>query len=139
MATPDELRAAIAEGREELRNAIREAGAKWEQKPAAGEGEEAWSPRQAAEHAISADLFFASHICVCCGYPGLDLQQLSFATPEEALAGFDEVIEKADGRLKYVTEKDLAAKSERFNTDVAGVMGVNAHHLKDHAAQIRND
>lgn len=138
MATPDELRAAIAAAREDLKSAIAGAGDTWEKKPAAGEGEDAWSPRQVAEHVIAADVFFASHVCKCCGYPGLDLSELSFATPADALAGLDEAAAKSDGRLKYVSDKDLEAKSERFNTDVAGVLGVLAHHIQDHAAQIRS-
>lgn len=138
MPTPDELRAAIEEGREELRSALRAASpATWETKPPAGDGEDSWSPRQAAEHVIGAELFFATEVCAACGYPGVEMKRFSLESPQDALAAFDEAAATAHGRLKYVSETDLAHKSERFNTDVAGVLGIHAHHLKEHAAQIQ--
>lgn len=138
MPTPDELRAAIEEGRDDLRAALRDASPDtWETKPQAGDGESAWSPREAAEHVIGAELFFATEVCKACGYPGVEMKRFALATPAEALQAFDEAAATAHGRLKHVSEADLAHKNERFNTDVAGLLGIQAHHLKEHAAQVR--
>ena len=78
-----------------------------------------------------------SVVCSACGYPGLDSVTASYAAPADALAAFDEVSERCDGRLKHVTDTDLAIQHERFGT-VADLMAMNAHHLEEHAAQIRN-
>ena len=47
MATPDELRTALAEARDDLAGALRAAdGSAWERAPESGEGEAAWSQTQ---------------------------------------------------------------------------------------------
>ena len=86
MAAPDELRAAIAEGRAAFRSALESANDSWEKTPAGGEGEDAWSPRQVAEHLIPTESYFTTQICKACGYPGLDRVEASYATAAEALA-----------------------------------------------------
>ncbi len=136
MATPDELRGAIAEGRETLRAALEAAdAANWEKAPATGEGEAAWSARQAAEHVIGAEAFFTNAICTACGYPGVEFTNRSYETPAAAVAALAEVTELTNKKLKHVTEGDLAHKHDRFGS-VEGLMTVSAGHLKDHAAQI---
>ncbi len=87
-----------------------------------------------AEHVIPYEGWFASEVCAACGYPGIEPIAGPFATPHEAISAFDAACSKADGRLKYVTEKDLAMPHGRFGT-VAGVMERNARHLWEHAAQ----
>lgn len=136
MATPDELRAAIAEGREALKAAIAAAANAWETKPQAGEGEDAWSPRQVAEHVIPTEGFFTSAVCAACGYPGLERISGSYPTAQDALRHLDEVIELSNKKLKYVTETDLAKRHERFGSTEDLMVG-NARHLNEHAAQIR--
>ena len=135
MATPDELRAAIAESRKVFRAAVEGAGPAWEKKPG-GEGEDAWSPRQVAEHAIPTEVQLASMVCVACGYPGLDKPEGSYASPAEALEAFEAAAAKSDGRLKYVTDTDIV-KPDNFFKTVQGIMEYNASHLRDHAAQIQ--
>ena len=136
MPTPDELRAEIAKARSAFRSALEGAGASWEQKPAAGEGEESWSPREAAEHTIGAEPWFTTQVCKTCGYPGLDPVKPAYATAAEALTAFDEISANCDGLLKHVSKTDIAIKHERMET-VAGVMKHNAEHLNEHAAQIK--
>jgi hypothetical protein len=137
MPTPDELRAEIAEGREILRAALEAAkNGDWERKPAAGEGEAAWSAREVAQHVIPAEAFFATAICVACGYPGVEFSNRSYASPAEALAALDEVIEITNKKIKYVTDTDLLKPHDRFGS-VEGLMKTSAGHLRDHAAQIR--
>lgn len=137
MPTPDELRAAIAEGRQVLRAALEAASrGDWEKKPAAGEGEGAWSAREVAQHVIPAEAYFATEICVACGYPGVEFTNRSYATPAEALAALDEVIEISNKKIKYVTETDLEKPHNAFGS-VEGIMSYEAVHLAEHAAQIR--
>jgi hypothetical protein len=136
MPTPDELRADLAAARREFEDAVRAAGDAWERKPSSGEGEDAWSPRQAAEHCIGADVAYATAVCVACGYPGLERWQGSYETPEAALEGFAQARALSEGRLKYVTDKDLLMKNER-GYSVEQIMAASAQHFRDHAAQIR--
>ena len=68
MASPDEVRAAIKVGQEALADAIAAASDNWEKSPQSGEGEDAWSPRQVAEHVIPAEIYFANAVCAACGY-----------------------------------------------------------------------
>lgn len=135
MPTPDELRADIAGGRAAFRSALQNAGANWERKPSAGEGEEAWSPREAAEHTIGAEPWFATQVCETCGYPGLDPVEPAYTTAADALQAFDQISTSCDGLLKHVSQKDTEMKHERMES-VAGVMQQNAEHLHEHAAQI---
>ena len=127
MPTPDELRASIATGRRTFREALLAAADGWERAPAGGEGEEAWSARQTAEHVVPVEAFFTTAVCSACGYPGVESPTASYPTAEDAAAAFDEVAALCDGRLKHVTETDLAMQHERFGT-VADLLAMNAHH-----------
>ena len=108
----------------------------WDRAPTSGEGEEAWSPRRAAEHCIASDVGYASAVCVACGYPGLERFQASYASPAEAAEGLARASALSDGRLKYVTDKDLAMMNER-GYSVEAMIKANADHFRDHARQIR--
>jgi len=136
MARADELRAELARARDELGQALRAAGGNWERKPASGEGEAAWSARQAAEHAIPVEVTYTSAICAACGYPGLERMQASYPTAASAEEGLVQAVELSNGKIKYVTEKDLAMSHERLGP-VEGIMRQMIGHLRDHAAQIR--
>ena len=70
MATPDEARAAIDAAREDLNAAFLEAVGSWQKKPESGEGEDAWSPQEAAAHVLGAEIFFSRAVCKACGYDG---------------------------------------------------------------------
>ena len=131
MATPDELRANLAAGRAALKEAISAAKDRWETSMAGGE----WAPRRAAEHAASTDVYYASEVCAACGYPGLDPWEASYADAEAALAGVDAAAAKADGRLKYVTDKDLEMVHQKYGP-VSALMGMAAEHMREHAEQI---
>lgn len=136
MQTPDDLRAALAGARDDLRQALREADGHWDATVASSDDGEPWTARRTAEHAISAETYFTTQVCVACGYPGVDSARLSLASPQDALQALDDVAATCDGKLKYVTEKDLAMKHETWG-DVANIMTVAAGHLHEHAAQIR--
>ena len=134
MATPDELRDEITKAQDEFRSALDSAAEKWDQK--SGGSEPDWSPRQVAEHAVENELWYASEVCKACGYPGLDMTEFTFATLDDAKAGFDEAAAKSRGRLQYISDADLEMKHWRMGS-VAGTMRSHANHLREHAAQMR--
>ena len=140
MASPDELRAAIKVGRENLATAIDGSADNWERQPESGEGEEAWSPRQVAEHVIGAQLYFANAGCEACGYDGPENPfdgPLSLTSPAGAQTALQQASEAADAKIKYVTDDDLAHTHESMGT-VEGIMAMDAWHLLDHAYQVRS-
>ena len=152
MATPDELRVAIADARQELKQAFVAASDGWERQSAQSEDEEPWTVRQTAEHAVESELVFANEVCTSCGYPGPEnpftQSPLTFIRghlPEEIqlanARGAEDALEKAvaaaDAKMKYVTETDLAMKNEHFGT-VGELMERWTRHLQRHAAQIRS-
>src|SRR5438552_1305017 len=105
MPSPDELRAAIAAGRDAFQSALSDVAASWEAQPPVPEGEEAWSPRQVAEHAIPLEVHFATRVCEACGYPGVTWEgETSFADAAAASAALEQAITISNGRLKYVSD-----------------------------------
>ncbi|MDZ7728742.1 MAG: DinB family protein [Dehalococcoidia bacterium] len=137
MATPDELRTQLESARAEFRKALEAAGSGWEQKPAGGEGEEAWSPRQVAEHAIGTETYFATSICKACGYPGVDPIETDFPTADVAVTAFDAAVEACNKKLKHVSAEDLAQSHDRLGS-VENIFQMDISHMTDHAQQIRN-
>jgi hypothetical protein len=137
--SPKELRQAITEARAELQAAFHAAHEAWEKQPPHGEGEEAWSPRQVAEHVVGAELYFASAISQACGAPKLELQKPDVATPAAAAASLTRYSAACDNILRHVSDADLAKTHEfgRFGpTSVHRLMEILAHHTRDHASQI---
>ncbi|HJN93210.1 MAG TPA: DinB family protein [Dehalococcoidia bacterium] len=139
MATPDEVRAAIKVGREALVDAITGAADNWEKAPQEGDGEDAWSARQVAEHVIPAEVFFAGAVCKACGYAGPESPisgKPQFATAAEAQAALEQVVAAADSKIKYVSEEDLSHTHETMGS-VESLMRMTAWHLLDHAMQMQ--
>jgi hypothetical protein len=132
MATPDELRAAIAAARIDFVAALESAGDRWD-RPSGDPGR---TNRQVAEHAAQGEIYLASEVCSACGYPGLDRWEASYPTVADAVAGFGEAAKKSDGRLKYVSDNDLTMVHQHWGT-VAGIMEYNITHLKEHGDQLR--
>src|SRR5260221_14779459 len=112
MATPDELRAAIAAARTDYVVALESARGRWDQPS----GDPGRTNREVAEHASKGEIFLASEVCKACGYPGLDSIEPSYPTVADALAGFEEAAKKSEGRLKYGSDKDIEMRPERFGT-----------------------
>lgn len=135
--TPDELREAIARGRSALRQAIEVvSGAAWERAhpPAPGETE-SWSPRQAAEHAIAADVSFARRVARLAGFADVERYNPPLPTPQSALDAIAEAAAIADPIFAQVRTEHLPIESE-FADHLAGVMQVAGGHLREHARQI---
>ena len=140
MASPKELRQAIVEARADLQAAFHDAHDAWEKKPAgAQEGEDAWSPRQVAEHVIGAEVFFASGISQACGAPKLDRPPIDVSTPAAAAASLTRCGAIADNVLRHVSEGDLAKTTQmrQGEMSVEQMMALVARHGHGHAEQIR--
>ena len=132
MATLDEARAALDNGRTAMREAIEAAEMGW-RKTAGGD---AWTAQQTAEHVIEIEAFFTTAMCDACGYPGVDVVRPDCASSTEALDEFDAVVNNCNAKLKHLTQEDLAKVHERFGT-VEEILAMNMNHLTEHAAQIR--
>ncbi len=140
MATPKELRQAIVDARADLHSAFHAAHNSWNTKPASGAGEDAWSPREAAQHVIGAEVFFASLVAQACGAPPLERQRPDVETPAAAAASLVRFAAMADDVLRHVTAEDLekTQNSPLGERTVRQLMEMVASHVHDHANQIRN-
>ena len=139
MPTPDEIRAELASARDELAAALSAAPADtWERKPESGEGEDAWSAREAAQHVVGAELYYTNAVCEACGYDGPDSPfagGLEFASPADAGTALTQAIAAADSKIQHVSEGDLGKSHERMGA-LPDVFESWTGHLRDHAAQI---
>ena len=139
MPSIKDLRDGMVEGRAELQAVFHEAHDAWERKPQGGEGEDAWSPRQVAEHVIGAEVFFASFISQACGAPALERPSIDAATPAAAAASLTRTSAIADNIFRRVTESDLprTQQTRMGEMSVERMMQLVAGHGQDHANQIR--
>lgn len=139
MPTPDEVRSDLGAARTELAAALSASAADtWERKPESGEGEDAWSAREAAQHVIGAELYYAGAVCEACGYDGPESPfagGLELATPAQASAALEQASTAVDSKIQHVSESDLAKSHERMGA-LPEVFESWSGHLRDHAAQI---
>ncbi len=131
MATPDELRATLAEARAVFREAIEEAEMGWRRGP----GDGAWTAQEVAEHVIQIEARITTMICEACGYPGVEVGEPDCASSIEAVDEFDAVVNRCDAKLQYVTPEDLE-KPHEMSGNVAGIFEMNVAHLVEHTGQI---
>ena len=138
--SPKEARAAIVENRALLQAALHGAATNWERKPEAGAGEDAWSPKQTAEHLIDAELFFTSAIAQACGAPALERPKLEVAAPADAAATATRVGATCDNILRHVSDGDLPKTWELRGLgvkSVAEMLAIMNSHAQDHVSQIK--
>lgn len=139
MASLDELRRAIREARAELLRAADPAAATWDQpRGPESSGEEGWSPRQAAEHAISADTAFARAVADAVGLEPPPRPTVVLPTLDVAVTVGADVAKLADGVYEALESTHLEMET-RFAGNVEGVLRLAAEHLKEHARQIAGD
>ena len=138
MATPKELRQALADVRADLHAALHHVHETWEQKPPAGEGEESWSPKEVAQHVIGADWFFTNMIVQACGYPALERPHIDVSTPAQAAASLARIAANDDNYLRHVTDEDLRRTAEtRFGPrSVEELMAMLTRHAREHTEQL---
>ncbi|MBI2755903.1 MAG: DinB family protein [Chloroflexi bacterium] len=140
--TPKELRNDIVEARAEFQAALHEAtraGTWGVAPPSAPSGEESWSPRQHAEHAIRAQMIHTSFISQACGYGPREVPSIEAPTPADAAAELTRWGHRSDEVLRHVQAHELEKMTEtRHGTrTVAELLQSLAAHLREHAEPIR--
>lgn len=140
MASLDELRAAIAQARTELVRAAGGAGGPtWEQARAPeSSGEEGWAPREAAEHAIGADVGFARAVAEAVGFESPARPSIELVTADAAAGASADAAKLADTVYGALEPSHLGLET-RFAGNVEGVLELAARHLQEHADQIAAD
>ncbi len=136
MPTLEELNRDIRAAREEIKAAIEGAASYWERQPPSGDGEEAWSPRQVAEHVVTTESTYTSRLLQTAGRAGVDTVEPSYPTPADAIKGIFDYGAELETKTGDLSEADLAKPHERMG-DVAGIFAFRARHLLAHAQQIR--
>jgi hypothetical protein len=141
MTSARDLRAAIIENRAQLQAALHGAHAAWEQTPAAPEGgEESWSPRQVAEHLVSAEWLFTDRIAQAGGATAGAHPTVDAATPAATAAWATRVGASCDDILRQISDGDMekAFEHPRMGTrTVAQMLEILVSHGKDHVDQLR--
>lgn len=137
MPTADEYRATLEANVTALRAAIEGAADRWEQAP---DGDEEWSPRAVAEHAIGSEYWFAGMVATAMQGRPPDRPELSLESSEAALTALETAREVADKAYCYVEDRDLEKPAElnigAFPNTIEGVLQITAWHRDDHAKQI---
>lgn len=141
MATPKELRADIVEGRAQVQEALHGAHEAWDRKPAGSpEGEDAWSPKQVAQHLVGGEWYWTNEICKACGAPEVARPDLAANTPAQAAATLTRNAPKFDDLLRHVSDTDLEKPmgSGAFAGRTVGqVLEMWPSHVRDHINQLK--
>ena len=120
---------------------LRQAGANWERTPAGSpEGEAAWNARQVAEHIAGAGTFFAAGVAGAVGAEAPERRQFQFASADEAVPATEASYQLFLGVVDKVTDEQLAIEFEHprlGKQTVGGLIELVAHHLNDHAGQLK--
>jgi len=133
MASADEIRGRIDAGREALKAALGAADAsKWEQ---VGAGNDEWSPRQIAEHAIGAERGIAGGVAGAMMGKAPERPELALTSPAEAMTALEAAVADVNKVIRYVEDRDLEKKVGESST-IQGMMEILASHAADHANEI---
>ena len=117
-----------------------QAGPHWETKPAAGDGEDAWCARQVAEHIAGAGLFFGQGIAQAIGVEAPQLERISLASADEAVAKTNETHSVLMSVVEQVSDSQLGMEIDHprlGKQTLGGILGIVDYHLKDHAGQLK--
>jgi hypothetical protein len=138
--TDTNLKAALSAAASNYLGELKQAGDVWEQKPTtAGEGEDAWSARQVAEHVAGASLYFANGLAKAVGAEGPAMQRFQFATAPEAVEPTERGSQALLTVLDAISDEQLATE---FDTGSMGkqtprwLADVAITHFRDHAKQL---
>jgi DinB family protein len=132
VATADEIRGQIEDGRAALRAALEGADAgSWEQGP----GGDEWSARQAAEHTIGSERSYAGRVADAMLGKAPESVELALASPQEALVALESMVEDVNRVIRYVEDRDLPKTAGETST-IQATMEQMASHAAEHAAQI---
>lgn len=134
MASADEIRTSIAEGRAQLKAALEGADvSKWEQ---VGSGNDEWSPRAIAEHAIGSEAYFARGVSAAMLGKEPAQPELALANPAEAMTALEAAVAEYDKVYRYVEDRDLEKAVGDNGATIGSMMGILASHAAEHAAEI---
>lgn len=135
MASAEELRQQLAANRAEFRQALGAVGGKWEQAPA-----DEWTPRRVAEHAIGAEVMYATRCFEAMQSKPSDWERLPLETPDAAAARLDAAAAVADRAYRYVEDHDLQKPGNPggdYPKTVEGILLSAINHLAEHTATLR--
>lgn len=119
---------------------LKQAAGGWETKPAAGEGEDAWSARQVAEHIAGANLFFGAGIAEAIGVTAPGLERIALASAADATAKTAETHAALAAVAAKVSDSQLAMDIDHprlGKQTLGGILGIVIHHYDDHANQLK--
>ena len=140
-ATVATMKADIASAFETYMAQLAGAGAVWEKKPAAsGEGEEAWSARQVAEHIAGGNTFFGAGIAGIIGVEGPQMSQPQLGSADEAVAKTKETYAQLQQVVDQVKDEQLGMEVDHprlGKQSVASLLGIVSYHLDDDAQQLK--
>ena len=137
--TVSSLGSELASACDEYLAELRQVGADaWERKPSAGEGEEAWSARQVAEHVQGACGFFGNAIGKAAGIEGPGRTYSELPTPVAAVDGLPPAIAALQAVVAKLDEAKLAIEADApwGKSTVGGIVRGAGTHFRDHANQI---
>ena len=119
---------------------LNQAESVWETMPPSGEGEDAWSARQVAEHMAGANLFFGAGIADAIGVTAPKLERFALASAADASAKTAETHTALAGVAAQVSETQMAMEIDHpllGKQTLGGILGIAAHHYTDHANQLK--
>lgn len=119
---------------------LKQAESVWETKPVAGEGEEAWSARQVAEHIAGANLFFGAGIAEAIGVTAPALEKLSLGSAADATAKTTATHAALSAVAAKVSDAQMAMEIDHprlGKQTLGGILGIVVYHYNDHANQLK--
>ena len=113
----------------------------WERKPeGAAAGEAAWCARQVVEHIAGAAVFFGAGIAGQINVQGPQMQQAQIPDAADAVSVTETNQAAFMSVANQVTDAQMGHEFEHprlGKQTVAGILGLVAHHLGDHANQLK--
>ncbi len=138
--TTTEILAEIHDAHLGYMSELKQAGNVWEAKPAGGEGENAWSSRQVAEHIAGSNLFFGAGIADAIGVQGPPLERLVIPSATDALAKTAETHAALAGVCEKISDGQLAMEVDHprlGKQTLESILTIVVHHYADHANQLK--
>lgn len=137
MASAAEMRQQLAANRAAFKEALSAAGGKWEQ--AAPDDE--WTPRRIAEHAIGAEVLFATRCFEAMQSKPSEWERKPLENLETALTTLDAATAISDRAFRYVEDHDLLKagnpSSDTYAKNVGGILQNAIDHLAEHTATLK--
>jgi hypothetical protein len=131
------MRQQLAANRAAFKEALSAVGGKWEQ--AAPDDE--WTPRRIAEHAIGAEVLFATRCFEAMQSKPSEWERKPLENLEAALTTLDAASAISDRAFRYVEDHDLLKAgnptSDTYAKNVGGILQNAIDHLAEHTATLK--